>query len=60
MTPQLENIKDLLFPSSSGESQALEGSRLEGTDSNDNVKLAECFLVAVGVRMGKVGVRDEE
>ena len=38
-------------------------SGLEDTDSDDDVMLAECVLVAVEVRKGEVGmryVRDEE
>ena len=33
---------------------------MENTDIDDDVRLAECGLVAVEVRRGKVGVRDEE
>ena len=34
------------------------GSRMEDTDSDNDVRLAKCGLVAVEVRKGKVGVRN--
>ena len=40
--------------------QSPGGSGLEDTDSVDDGRLAECGLVVVEVRKGKVGVRDEE
>ena len=42
------------------EPQSPGSSRLEDTDSSDDVRLVECGLVAVEMRKRKVGVRDEE